>query len=346
MTITTKRVLATEAERDARIARLLATATQQQQAAAAQRNARVAELFKQVEATERWTWRRTAEVKGPGGDTADAVLARLGVIDRQGDIIDPGCLRNPPGDRVPVSEWNHSYLRDPDAPAAGFATVQEQEGELRARVTFSDTPEGRASAQRVHETLPDWSWGLAEIETRPVTAAERAAGALRAIAKVRVIEVSPVDKGASVASGTLSSHCASCALAGSDKCAACLAGAGLTPCHPRRRALEARVTALSATAATLDAADGLPPQHRYRRALDRMVDTLAARQEQLDAAWAARDERRQARAAAILERQAQEDAALDERLATAERLALRAAHGGELPRRGRAIPNRHLEGVR
>lgn len=194
--------------------------------------------------------RRSVEVKGLNApDSATAVLARLGVVDRQGDIVDPGCLLNPPGDRVPVSEWQHSYLRNPEAMAAGFASVWEQDGELRARVTFSDTVEGRASAQRVNDLLPDWSWGLAEIETRPLTAAERAAGALRAVHKVRVIEVSPVDRAASIASGTLESHCASCALAGSGKCSAspgsCATNAGVTPCHPRRRHIDAAIAALT-----------------------------------------------------------------------------------------------------
>ena len=244
----------TAAERDARLAHLLARQDQLDADAAAWRDARVAALCKQGEQLDRWTWRRGAELKGPGGDTAVAVLGRIStdpahpVVDRQGDTLRPGLLRNPPGDRVPVSEWQHSYLRNPEASAAGFATVWEQDGELRARVTFNDTPEGRNAARRVNEELPDWSWGLSEIEAAPLTPQERAAGAVRAIAKVRIIEVSPVDRAASIASGTLSSHCASCALAGSGKCSAgsCATGAGFPPCHPRRREQDARLAAILA----------------------------------------------------------------------------------------------------
>ena len=272
----------TAAERAARLAAIEARAAAHQQGEEDRRAARFAALCKEGEQLDRWTWRRTAELKGPGGDTATAVLGRISTdpthptVDRQGDVLRPGLLRNPPGDRVPVSEWQHSYLRNPDAPAAGFATVTEVDGELRAFVTFSDTPEGRNAARRVHEELPDWSWGLSEIEAAPLTAAERAAGAVRAISRVRVIEVSPVDRAASIASGTLSSHCASCALAGAGKCSAgsCATGAGFPPCHPRRREQDARLAALRATDATLAAEDD---QRRARR-----VAVIAAKQRELD----------------------------------------------------------------
>jgi hypothetical protein len=267
------------ARRDARVATIQARAEMLRQGEEGRRDARVAAICKQGEQLERCSWRRTAELKGPGGDTATAVLGRISTdpahptVDRQGDTLRPGLLRNPPGDRVPVSEWQHSYLRNPEAPAAGFATVWEQDGELRARVTFNDTPEGRNAARRVHELLPDWSWGLSEIESAPLTAAERAAGAVRAIAKVRIIEVSPVDRAASIASGTLSSHCESCALAGSGKCSAgsCATDAGFAPCHPRRRQQEVRLAAILAT----DAED------RERR-----VAGLMARGRELNAAAA------------------------------------------------------------
>jgi len=238
----------TRAELDARIADLFA---RQARADEDERDRRIADLEAGTEKMNRRAWARTAELKGPGGDTAYAVLARLGVVDRQGDIVDSGCLLNAPGERVPVSFWNHSYLNDPDSMAAGFATVSQEGGELRARVTFNDLAEGRAAARRVHDQLPDWSWGLSEIQTRPLTASERAAGAVRAVHKVRVIEVSPVSRAASVASGTLAATCASCALAGSGKCAgsgSCATQAGLPPCHPTRRRIGRMLEQLTAQA--------------------------------------------------------------------------------------------------
>jgi hypothetical protein len=263
-----------EAEIDALVARCEAGLSRE---AEEKRDAVIFELERRADRRQRREWSRTIEVKGPGADTALVILGRVSTdplhptVDRQGDVLRPNLLRNAPSDRVPVSFWNHEYLYNKDAPAAGFASVTEVNGELRGRVVWNDTPEGRAAAQRVHQSKPDWSWGLADIETAPLTDTEIRAGAIRAIAKVTVVEVSPVDRAASVGSGTLACSCASCSVADGGKCAH--SDGEIPPCHPRRRALDAEVARLLAHEAPKDETAWEPSDERRAR-LDDLADRL------------------------------------------------------------------------
>ena len=148
----------------------------------------------------------------PGG--AKAILAHLGTVDRDRDIIDAGAMR--PARRVILSAWNHSAIHGEDP--VGFARrVWEQGDRIMAEIVFYDDEAGRKACERVQREAPDFSFGLRKIETRPLTDDERRRGALRAIRRFELYEVSPVSKGASVASGTAHSCCGSCATGG-DKC--------------------------------------------------------------------------------------------------------------------------------
>ena len=148
----------------------------------------------------------------PGG--AVPILGHTGTTDRDRDILDPGSMR--PAPVVKVSGWNHSALHG--EPPVGYATRVWEEGDrIKADVVFFDTPEGRRCCEKVQREAPDWSFGLRNIETRPLTDDERRRGALRAIRRFELFEVSPVSKGASVASGTAHACCGSCAT-GAGKC--------------------------------------------------------------------------------------------------------------------------------
>lgn len=148
--------------------------------------------------------------------TATAVLGRMGVRDRDGDLLEKGFVANP-GVPVPVSQWNHSLIRDPKSKRAGVATVREEGDDFVAEVEWDDTPEGKATCKRVEEERPDWSWGFPEPKSRKPTAAEKALGVKRVITKAHVVEVSPVDAGAGIAQGTLDACCGSCSVAKSCK---------------------------------------------------------------------------------------------------------------------------------
>ena len=149
----------------------------------------------------------------PGG--AKAILAHLGTVDRDRDILDPGSMR--PAAHVVLSAWNHSALRGGEEPVGFARRVREEGDKITAEIVFFDTPEGRRCCEKVQREAPDFSFGLRSIETRPLTDDERRRGALRAIRRFELHEVSPVVKGASVASGTAHACCGSCAT-GAGKC--------------------------------------------------------------------------------------------------------------------------------
>jgi hypothetical protein len=146
--------------------------------------------------------------------TSKIVLGRLGVRDRDGDLLEKGFVANS-GDEVPVSIWNHSLIKEPGSKRAGVGIVKEEGEEVVAYITWDDTPEGKATCKRVDEERPDWSWGFPEPETREPTKEEKAQGIKRVIKSVPVLELSPVDQGAGIAQGTLETCCGSCKSAAS-----------------------------------------------------------------------------------------------------------------------------------
>ena len=177
-------------------------------AATARANARYKVETKAV-ALARAPTRRTL----PGGATA--ILAHYDTVDRDRDILDKGSMR--PARHIVLSSWNHSAIHSTAEPVGFARRVWEESGKLMAEVAFFDTPEGRACCEKVQNEAPDFSFGLRKIETRPLTEDERRRGALRAIRRFELYEVSPVSKGASVASGTVHACCGSCA-SGGNKC--------------------------------------------------------------------------------------------------------------------------------
>jgi hypothetical protein len=149
----------------------------------------------------------------PGG--AKVILAHLETVDRDRDILDRGSMR--PAAHVVLSAWNHSALHGGEEPVGFARRVREEGDKITAEIVFFDTPEGRRCCEKVQREAPDFSFGLRNIETRPLTDDERRRGALRAIRRFELYEVSPVVKGASVASGTAHACCGSCAT-GAGKC--------------------------------------------------------------------------------------------------------------------------------
>ncbi|HUG02581.1 MAG TPA: HK97 family phage prohead protease [Longimicrobiales bacterium] len=135
-----------------------------------------------------------------------AVVSSLGVVDRDSDLVLPGSLSTR---SAYVSEWNHSAMKG-DAPV-GSAILHEDGNRLIARVTFDDTPRGRRACQRVFDERPDWSVGYDIVKDREPTAEERERGVRRVIELWAIKEVSPVDRGAGVSTGTWSACCGSCA---------------------------------------------------------------------------------------------------------------------------------------
>ncbi len=151
--------------------------------------------------------------KGTGWTGSAAVrLATLStpgamVFDRDGDAIMTGALE--PGTPVLVSAWNHEAATGLSAPV-GTAMLEESGDALLGWPQFDDSYDGRATCARVLSEKPDWSVTYRVLEQRAPTAHERAQGCKRVILRWEISEISPVSKGAGVATGTTSCCCGAC----------------------------------------------------------------------------------------------------------------------------------------
>lgn len=68
------------------------------------------------------------------------ILATLGRVDREGDLVLPNSLANGPEDLAAVSRHGHSVILDGEQPV-GEARVYEEAGQLRAEITYYPDPE-------------------------------------------------------------------------------------------------------------------------------------------------------------------------------------------------------------
>lgn len=156
-------------------------------------------------------------------------LGKLGVVDRNFHVLLPGLLRNP-GAMLPVSRADHSLLRllneaeirdaTPEKALdflatvrslwAGEGAVREQDGEIVGEVEWDDTDLGNGTCESVALNRPDWSFGYLwqEAAERTPTDEEKAAGAMRVLTGLTMIELSPVyPLGVGIGNGTLAASC-------------------------------------------------------------------------------------------------------------------------------------------
>ena len=144
-----------------------------------------------------------AELKADGEAKGEvkAVFATLGVVDRHGDVIEPGAIKN---QNVIVSAYGHdswwSY-GEPNSWPIGKGRVYEDgdkaifEGKL-----FMDMDGGENTFKLLRNMgkQQEWSFSLENVK------ADRDENGTRRIKKVSIHEVSPVFKGAGVRTRTLS----------------------------------------------------------------------------------------------------------------------------------------------
>ena len=130
--------------------------------------------------------------------TVEAVFATLGVVDRDGDIIEPGAI----GDQsVAMGAYNHDFQGLPP----GYGDTYETSTEARFRGTFLDTPAGNAHYQTLKQMSDaghdmDWSFRFFIEEGGFETRQDEESYIIR---KARVAHVAPVEVGAGVNTRTL-----------------------------------------------------------------------------------------------------------------------------------------------
>lgn len=142
------------------------------------------------------------EIKNADRGEVEAVIATLGVIDRDGDIIRAGAI--PSGAKVKLSSYRHDVMYG--AIPVGKGVIDRVGNRLifRGRV-FLATPRGRETFEVLKEMGPDqeWSLGFLILKSESPTEAERRQGAVRVLTKLGALEVSPVLIGAGIGTQTL-----------------------------------------------------------------------------------------------------------------------------------------------
>lgn len=132
--------------------------------------------------------------------SGEAVIATLGVIDRDGDVIEPGAFGEQTAKLIPAHDWSSVWL--------GKARVFERDNEAVAAFKINlDIPAAKDwhSALKFDlkegQPIGEWSWGFSVDESGD---GEMNGQRVRMLKRVTVHEVSPVLLGAGINTRTLS----------------------------------------------------------------------------------------------------------------------------------------------
>lgn len=159
------------------------------------------------------------EIKDAAKGEVQSVIATLGVIDRDGDIIRKSAI--PDGARVVVSSYGHDAVYG--SRPAGKGTLSVKSDELRFDgAMFLNTTDGRETFEVLKAMGSDqeWSFGFRVLGWEVPSEEERKQGATRILTKLDAFEVSPVLIGAGIGTRTLAVKTAAAAQADGDGTAA------------------------------------------------------------------------------------------------------------------------------
>ncbi len=144
------------------------------------------------------------EVKDADAGEVTAIVATLGVVDKDGDVLLPGSF--PSSASVKMSGYGHDVVLDGATPVGkGTISVEGDKAIFRGKF-FLSTTRGRESFNMVKELggEGEWSFGYPRaVQTTAMTDEWKTKGARRLITGLRPIEASPVFVGAGVGTGTL-----------------------------------------------------------------------------------------------------------------------------------------------
>jgi hypothetical protein len=143
------------------------------------------------------------EIKDAEKGEVEAIVATLGVVDKDGDIIRPGAIGK--GAKVKVSAWGHDAVFGQRP--VGKGVLVEDGGKLKfSGKLFLTTASGRETFEVLKELGSDteWSFGFRVLGAEVPDDSERKAGASQILTKLDAFEVSPVLIGAGVGTRTTS----------------------------------------------------------------------------------------------------------------------------------------------
>jgi hypothetical protein len=140
------------------------------------------------------------EIKNEERGEIEAIIATLGVVDRDGDILRKGSI--PHGTAVAMSGWGHDAVFGSRPVGKGTIYIDGNKAVFKGRV-FLNTAAGRETFEVLKELPTEWSWGFHVVNDESPNEAERKAGARRILTKTAPFEVSPVIIGAGIGTGTV-----------------------------------------------------------------------------------------------------------------------------------------------
>lgn len=134
-------------------------------------------------------------LKADESGSVSAVIAQFGVVDLDGDIVEPTAFKN--GQEVAIV-WSHDWS---EPVGKGAISVTETEAIFNGSF-FMETQAGQEAYKTVKAMgdLQEWSWGF---HTITATWEQREDQMIRHLVETEVYEVSPVLKGAGIGTRTL-----------------------------------------------------------------------------------------------------------------------------------------------
>ena len=144
------------------------------------------------------------EVKDVDQGLVEAVFSTFNVIDHDGDVLLEGAFED--GAKVRISAYGHRSWMGALPVGRGTIRAEKDRAVLEGQF-FLSTEAGKETFEVIKEMgeLQEWSYSLDDVETALVSdLPDDLQGAIRAIRKVQVYEVSPVMAGASLGTETLS----------------------------------------------------------------------------------------------------------------------------------------------
>jgi hypothetical protein len=145
------------------------------------------------------------EIKSEDKGEVVAIVATLGVVDKDGDVIQKGAFP-PGGANVKLSGYNHDVIVGGAAPVGKGVVTEEGDHAIFRGKFFMSTERGREAFHTTKElgTEGEWSFGFPKaVKTGELSQEWKAKGAKRMIAGLTPIEASPVFVGAGWGTGTL-----------------------------------------------------------------------------------------------------------------------------------------------
>lgn len=141
------------------------------------------------------------EIKDAERGEVEAIVATLGVVDKDEDIIRADAI--PDGAKVSMSAYGHDAVYGNAPVGKGKIHIEGSKAVFKGRV-FLSTASGRDTFEVLKEMGSDqeWSFGFRILGAEVPSEAERKMGARRILTKLNAFEVSPVIIGAGVGTRT------------------------------------------------------------------------------------------------------------------------------------------------